>query len=105
MNEVMKDVKHYLKTLYVALEGGPKSLDRQTLALAIGSGLLGILVDAMVAFYVGFGWTLELILLLYSLVYFKFYVRPDRQKLEKIITKIERKNKWKQKIIKLKLSK
>ena len=24
MNEVMKDVKHYLKTLYVALEGGQK---------------------------------------------------------------------------------
>ena len=105
MNEVMKDVKHYLKTLYVALEGGPKSLDRQTLALAIGCVLFCILVDIIATFFLGFNYINDIALVVGTLIYIKFYLRPERKEFENLLEKTERKNKWKQKITKLKLSK
>ena len=94
MKELGKDIKFYFLVLEESLRDR-SSLDMKTIAFAIGCVLFCILVDIIATFFLGFNYINDIALVVGTLIYIKFYLRPERKEFENLLEKTERKNKWK----------
>jgi len=92
MKELRKDLRFYIMVLESSLRDH-KTLDMKTIAFAIGCVLFCILVDIIATFFLGFNYINDIALVVGTLIYIKFYLRPERKEFENLLEKTERKNK------------
>ena len=84
MKELRKDLRFYIKVLESSLRDH-KTLDMKTIAFTIGCVLFCILVDMIATFFLGFNYINDIALVVGTLIYIKFYLRPQRKEFENLL--------------------